>query len=497
VQEQQDATRAYLAGEVTAHTYRGFPLDAIWCDDEAHSWRPNLSTDLFRAAIQPRIQACTAQEDQLTTWLLEPYIINETVGFELARIFAFAPKQINRYNTASGGDSALGNLVAESMRVREGIQAEVGMTNSLGIRDDLYAGPINLEDMFNVFPFENTINLQFLSGVEMHNLFDYNAAHSATRGCQTQAQVAGAKFTMDCATAILNQNQTPCMTAQDCQNIYPRADSDIRAPWQCQFPIGTPQGAPGICYAEESYGISINDQPLDLNSQYKVAPNNYIAHGGSGFKVLKRNTTTQETNISLRDGLIEYFQQQCNCDEINKGSALSAAGLPCATVIDASVSPPATSVDPAVSGFCNQVAKFDVWLQDGGYNPNLSNNPNPIASGACTCDRVLAATAPDGGALTSNDPCYNMTMYGYCTGSCPCNAVLTADAGLACSDANVATLCNVPLLNAGACTCTDVLLNNQYLCQHITPQLVSFCKAPGNMPMVVGETDGRIQARVQ
>ena len=49
--------------------------------------------------------------------------------------------------------------------------------------------------------------------------------------------------------------------------------------------------------------------------QYRVAVNDYIASGGSGFAVLKRNTTKFNTGISLRDALIDYIRTLPNrCD---------------------------------------------------------------------------------------------------------------------------------------------------------------------------------------
>jgi 2',3'-cyclic-nucleotide 2'-phosphodiesterase (5'-nucleotidase family) len=469
--------RQALGAEVTAHTYHPFPVDAIWCDDEARSWRSQLSTDDFRTAIQPRIQACINQEDRLTTWLLEPYIINQTVGLELPRIFAFAPKDIDRRNTGASGDSPLGNLTAESMRVRKRVEAEFALTNTLGIRDNLYAGPINLEDMFNVFPFENTINIMYLSGQEMHELFDFASQSSADRGCQSQGQIAGARFIMDCAQALDNEADHPCVVASDCQANYPRADDDIRSPWECTYPNG---GNTGVCYAEPSYGISINDQPLDPSGQYKIAVNNYIAQGGSGFKVLRRNTTKIETGISLRDGLVEYFTDQCTCDDINKGATASVAGLPCATVIgynndgiiahnpDGSV---VRSVDPVVSGYCVTAAKYADWLAHT-LKPDAVKNSAKLTNGVCTCTQVQAATNPDGSATNpdANDPCVSGDML---------------------------NLCSAPPLFAGKCNCLDVLINNEFACGHITPELESFCQLPTQMPIVVGESDGRIGARVQ
>ena len=46
-----------------------------------------------------------------------------------------------------------------------------------------------------------------------------------------------------------------------------------------------------------------------------MAVNDYIAQGGSGFSVLKRNTTKFNTGISLRDGLVDYIRSlPVRCD---------------------------------------------------------------------------------------------------------------------------------------------------------------------------------------
>ena len=47
--------------------------------------------------------------------------------------------------------------------------------------------------------------------------------------------------------------------------------------------------------------IVINGSPLDPNGTHELATNNYIAHGGSGFSMLERNTTQFDTGISIRD----------------------------------------------------------------------------------------------------------------------------------------------------------------------------------------------------
>src|SRR6185503_11409657 len=102
-------------------------------------------------------------------------------------------------NDNTGGDSQLGNLVARSMQTRTGIEADMAITNSLGIRADFEQGPLTVEQMFNVFPFENSIAIIYLSGSELQETLDFVARKSAERGCRAQAQVAGIAFDMVCA----------------------------------------------------------------------------------------------------------------------------------------------------------------------------------------------------------------------------------------------------------------------------------------------------------
>jgi hypothetical protein len=49
-------------------------------------------------------------------------------------------------------------------------------------------------------------------------------------------------------------------------------------------------------------------KPLDCFASYKIAVNDFISVGGSGFVVLKRNTTRFNTGISLRSALADYIR---------------------------------------------------------------------------------------------------------------------------------------------------------------------------------------------
>ncbi len=231
---------------------------------------------------------------------LEPYQLKMNQFLNLGQVYAVVPCPNNQATCPktvradpNGGDSQLGNLVATSMRLREGVEADFGLTNSLGIRADFESGPLNLEEMYNVFPFDNTITTMFLSGDEVQQMLDFVAARSSERGCRTQAQVSGIYFDAQCATAdpdcaarLCDPSDTTCVAPPCAKNIY-LGDN-------CRMPDGTFNGTTCV--------------PLDRFAEYRVAVNDYIAQGGSGFAVLKRNTTKFNTGISLRDSLTDYIR---------------------------------------------------------------------------------------------------------------------------------------------------------------------------------------------
>ncbi|HET7501840.1 MAG TPA: bifunctional UDP-sugar hydrolase/5'-nucleotidase, partial [Kofleriaceae bacterium] len=233
--------------------------------------------------------------------IMWPYSVQLNQDIDLNGVFSYVqpadPAAKIVRNDPSGGDSQLGNLVARSMQLQEGVEAEFAITNSLGIRADFERGPLTIEQMFNVFPFENSIVVMYLSGVEVQDTLDFVARRSAERGCRSQAQVAGIAFDMVCHGACPN-GETACA-----KNIY--LGDRCRKDNNSDGPID-----PARC------------APLVPTSLYRVAVNDYIAAGGSGFQVLKRNTSKQDTGVSLRDGMRVFLNKQTPCadqtDETDK-----------------------------------------------------------------------------------------------------------------------------------------------------------------------------------
>ena len=211
--------------------------------------------------------------------LVEPYQLKLHQLIDLESVYGYSAKVISRFDF-DGGDSPLGNLVAEG--VRQYARADFGMTNSLGIRTDLNPGAVTLDQLYNIFPFNNYVTTMYLSGADVQTLLDYVTLRSAGRGCATQVQVSGIEFVMDCAAD-------------------PPGARDI---------VLTDCGDPSLI---DKTGC--DRVPLQPDQVYEMATNDYIAGGGSGFTILKINNTQVVTDVALRDAVLETVIRSPLCVE--------------------------------------------------------------------------------------------------------------------------------------------------------------------------------------
>ena len=302
----------------------------------------------------------TAQipEDPVVVDMLQPYKrVLDTVA-DLDILVGYSPDG-SRRSATNGGDAPLGNIVGTAIWLRLGIQTDFALTNTTGIRADLNPGPITVEQMFNIFPFDNSIAKMQLSGTEVQELFDFAARRSAQRGCTSQIQIAGARVRLDCTGCqrleIPCENDAECVNAERdvcdpktktcivrcekgqedpcptrikgstcntevghcdisacAENVYIGTTGKIcQEDSQCSEDPKRP--LPGSCSKADGRqnGLCLSQiQPTNL---YELATSNYLAGGGSGFRVLQRNTTQFDTKVQQRDALIDYLRQGKPC----------------------------------------------------------------------------------------------------------------------------------------------------------------------------------------
>jgi len=312
-------------------------------------------------------------EDPEMAQLMHQYRLELNQQIDLTSVFGYSSKLLTKYGY-EGGDSSLGNLVSEA--IRKFARVEIGFTNTLGIRSNMYPGPITLDDMYNIFPFENTITLLYMSGVDIRRLFDYVARRSTGRGCVSQLQVAGALFTMNCngdpppeyyecwdcghydddgdfvetnwegcaATCLADcgvskKCRQGCLDdLGDCVTAHSEKVEDLFCMNECLPAAKASPTQAGldqllVCFDDcfpraEDIRISTCPDPGAVTDRsecatkllvpeqvYEVATNDYIAKGGSGFTILKSNNTQQDTGLPLRDAVLEVIMTSDPCVE--------------------------------------------------------------------------------------------------------------------------------------------------------------------------------------
>ncbi len=259
-------------------------------------------------------------QDPVVASLLEPYSQSLDALGNLSLLVGYALDGSDR-NSTGGGDSPLGNMISTAMWLRLGIQTDFALTNTTGIRTDLVPGPVTVEQMYNIFPFDNAITKMELSGYEVQELFDFVARRSATRGCISQVQVAGMRVVMNCSlVGPADESQgNPGLATQIFIGTY--FDSHNQ-PVRCMSDNDCPDALPNQCDPVE--GVCY--QPIQPIASYELATSDYLAAGGSGFIVLQRNTTQNDTYVEQRDALVDYIRAgyPCGADGDGKLTPCSA-----------------------------------------------------------------------------------------------------------------------------------------------------------------------------
>ncbi|MDO5570927.1 MAG: 5'-nucleotidase C-terminal domain-containing protein [Bacteroidales bacterium] len=185
--------------------------------------------------------------------------IVETLDFYKNQIDSVMNQQIGIAAVAmpSGKpQSLLANFTADILRFsgEEYLKKPVSLAlmNNGGLRAPIAKGPVTVEDIFKVFPFENAMVLVKLNGVQVKELFKRIAAigGEGLSGCQL----------------VVKDNKV--------------------------------------------VSLKIDAKPVEDNNEYWLATIDYLADGNSGMSVLEKASERVDTGILLRDVMLNYIKAQ-------------------------------------------------------------------------------------------------------------------------------------------------------------------------------------------
>ncbi len=160
-------------------------------------------------------------------------------------------------------ESEMGNFVTDAMRTHVA-GVDFAFANAGGLRADIDAGPITLEEVFTVLPFNNTLVLMDLTGAQVRQVLEEGAGSRFG-----VVQVSGLRWAYNPATPFGSRVTS----------------------------VTLPGGA-----------------PLDPNATYRIATNNFMAAGGDQFTTLTRGGRVTDTGVNLVDTVVGLLARSSPVD---------------------------------------------------------------------------------------------------------------------------------------------------------------------------------------
>jgi 2',3'-cyclic-nucleotide 2'-phosphodiesterase (5'-nucleotidase family) len=156
----------------------------------------------------------------------------------------------------AGEESNVGNLVADAMRVAS--DSDIAFQNNGGIRSDIPKGPVTLEQVYTLLPFDNQVIRMELSGRQILQLLKEGG--SKQRGI---LQVSGLRVEYGSSR---------------------RGGRMVRK------------------------AVLTDGKPLEPNRSYRVAVNDFLAAGGDGYLILKQGRKVVSGD-DVREAVIDYLSK--------------------------------------------------------------------------------------------------------------------------------------------------------------------------------------------
>ena len=167
--------------------------------------------------------------------------------------------------TVEPPQSELMNFAADALRNEAALytkeKIDIAITNKGGLRSEIHAGEITYGDIYNVFPFENTLITITLNGEQLRQLFDEIAK-------------AGGEAVSGVEMVISDYPNNP-----HCEEL--RVGNDH---------------------------LSKENESL-IKKEYRIATSDYLAQGNDGLKTLAQGYNKREHNITLRDLMIRHISR--------------------------------------------------------------------------------------------------------------------------------------------------------------------------------------------
>jgi len=154
------------------------------------------------------------------------------------------------------GEASLGDWVADAMKAAVG--ADIAFQNAGGLRADLASGDVTVGGIYEVMPFDNTVETVTLTGAQVLEVLEHGVSPT---NC---VQLAGLRLTYD------------------------------------------PDRPRGERVAE---ALMPNGKRIDMAARYKVAMNDFMAQGGDGFTTFAQGPDLTNRGVLVRDAMQRWVEK--------------------------------------------------------------------------------------------------------------------------------------------------------------------------------------------
>lgn len=169
---------------------------------------------------------------------------------------ANSPVELTR---AYGESSSLGNLAADALLVAAGKDAQLALTNSGGIRNEIPAGAITMGAVISTFPFPNELATMDLTGKQLRSLMEHGAGLS---------------------------------------NGVLQVSKGLEMKYDSSKPVG-----------QRVTVLTLNGKPIEDATVYHIATNSFPADGGDGFTAFAEGKARNTSGgYYVSNAVVDYFK---------------------------------------------------------------------------------------------------------------------------------------------------------------------------------------------
>lgn len=177
-------------------------------------------------------------------------------------------------------ETNLGDFVADAYRTIA--DADIGLVNGGGLRNDIKKGVVKFGDIIAVNPFSNKICVCEATGQNILDCLEYGAMSAGKEAFAGFMQVSGLTYKIDTSipsTVMIGENK--------------------------EFL--------GVSGERRVYGVKVAGVPIDSDKTYTVASHNFlIKNGGDGFIMFKNNKLVRDEFKLDNEVLIDYVTKNLN-----------------------------------------------------------------------------------------------------------------------------------------------------------------------------------------